>query len=102
MVAVESRSPNLVGERLCSYDDRQIDLNNAKISIFGNCSGFYSELAKPIAMKSLDRKVEDVFTLKASRDRQREMLKANLNNFTPSDRVISLDWRMPPKIAPRE
>jgi photosystem II PsbU protein len=102
MVAMESSSPNLVEQRLCSNSSQKIDLNNANTIAFADCPGFYPTLAKLIVINSPYQNVEDVLSLEDLSDRQRELLKANLDSFTVSDPVVSLDLRMPPRPVPRK
>jgi photosystem II PsbU protein len=102
MVAMESSSPNLVEQRLCSNSSQKIDLNNANTITFADCPGFYPTLAKLIVINSPYQNVEDVLSLEDLSDRQRELLKANLDRFTVSDPVVSLDLRMPPRPVPRK
>jgi photosystem II PsbU protein len=101
-VAIESRSPNVVEQRLCSNSSEKIDLNNANTIAFSDCPGFYPTLAKLIVTNGPYQKVEDVLNLEGLSDHQRELLKANLDNFAISDPVVSLELRMPPRPAPRK
>jgi photosystem II PsbU protein len=102
MMAIESRSSNVIEQRLCSNSSQKIDLNNANTIAFSDCPGFYPTLAKLIVINSPYQNVEDVLNLEGLSDRQREMLKANLDNFTVRDPVVSLDLRMPPRPALRK
>ena len=102
IVAMESRSPNAIEQRLCSNSSQKIDLNNANTIAFSDCPGFYPTLAKLIVINSPYQNVEDVLNLEGLSDRQKELLKANLDSFTVSDPVVSLDLRMPPRPVPRK
>jgi CheY-like chemotaxis protein len=102
MVAMESPSSNLVEQRLCTNSGQKIDLNNANTIAFKDCPGFYPTLAKLIVTNGPYQNIEDVLSLEGLSDRQQEMLKANLDSFTVSDPIVSLDLRMPPRPAPRK
>uniref|UniRef100_B8HJQ2 Photosystem II oxygen evolving complex protein PsbU n=1 Tax=Cyanothece sp. (strain PCC 7425 / ATCC 29141) TaxID=395961 RepID=B8HJQ2_CYAP4 len=75
----------------------KVDLNNANISAFTDCPGFYPTLAKLIIQHSPYQKVEDVLNISDLNDRQRELLQRNLDNFQVSPPVVSLGERMPPR-----
>jgi photosystem II PsbU protein len=102
VVAVGTQLPNVVEERLCSDRGQKIDLNNANMIAFTDCPGFYPTLAKLIVTNGPYQKVEDVLELPGLSERQQKMLKANLDNFTVTDPVVSLEMRMPPRPVPRK
>jgi photosystem II PsbU protein len=101
-VAIDTQLPNVVEQRLCSDDGQKIDLNNANMVAFTDCPGFYPTLAQLIVTNGPYQKVEDVLELPGLNERQKEMLKANLDNFTVTDPVVSLERRMPPRPALRK
>ncbi len=102
LVAVGKQLPNVAEERLCSDEGQKIDLNNANMVAFTDCPGFYPTLAKLIVTNGPYQKVEDVLELPGLSERQQKMLKANLDNFTVTDPVVSLEMRMPPRPVPRK
>jgi photosystem II PsbU protein len=102
VVAAGTQLPTVVEERLCSDRGQKIDLNNANMVAFTDCPGFYPTLAKLIVTNGPYQKVEDVLELPGLSERQQKMLEANLDNFTVSDPVVSLEMRMPPRPALRK
>ncbi len=102
LVAVGKQLPNVAEERLCSDEGQKIDLNNANMVAFTDCPGFYPTLAKLIVTNGPYQKVEDVLELPGLSEHQQKMLKANLDNFTVTDPVVSLEMRMPPRPVPRK
>lgn len=85
--------------RLCQDLAEKIDLNNANLSAFTDCPGFYPTLAKLIVLNGPYEKVEDVLTISDLSDRQQELLQPNLENFTVNEAVIPIEMRMPPSPA---
>ena len=102
VVALGTQLPNVVEQRLCSEDGQKIDLNNANMIAFTDCPGFYPTLAQLIVTNGPYQKVEDILDLSGLNERQKEMLKANLDNFTVTAPVVSLERRMPPRPALRK
>jgi photosystem II PsbU protein len=102
VVAVGTQLPNVAEERLCSEDGQKIDLNNANMVAFTDCPGFYPTLAKLIVTNGPYQKVEDVLELPGLSERQKQMLKANLDSFTVAESVVPLERRMPPRPALRK
>lgn len=84
-------------ERVCLDRGEKIDLNNANLVAFTDCPGFYPNLAGAIVANGPYKKVEDVLKLPDLSERQKELLKANLNNFTVTEPVVPLEMRMPPR-----
>lgn len=83
--------------QLCVESEHKIDLNNANMAAFTDCPGFYPTLAKSIITHGPYEKAEDVLGIEGLSDRQKELLKANLNSFTASEAIVPLEMRMPPK-----
>ena len=87
------------GERLCADTGSKIDLNNANMVVFSDCPGFYPTLAQLIVANGPYDKVEDVLNIPGLKNRQKELLKANLDSFTVSESVVPPEMRMPPRPA---
>jgi photosystem II PsbU protein len=85
--------------RVCQDLEGKIDLNNANVTAFTDCPGFYPTLAKLIVFNGPYSKVEDIFTISDLSDRQQELLQANLENFTVKEPVIPIEMRMSPRPA---
>jgi photosystem II PsbU protein len=102
VVAVGTQLPNVAEQRLCSDEGQKIDLNNANLIAFTDCPGFYPTLAKLIVQNGPYQKVEDVLKLPGLSERQKKMLEANLDHFTVTEPVVSLEMRMPPRPVPRK
>jgi photosystem II PsbU protein len=99
ILAAKAELPSSTEVRLCQDKSGKIDLNNANMSVFTDCPGFYPTLAKLIVVNGPYEKVEDVLTISDLSDRQQELLQANLENFTVNEAVIPLEMRMPPSPA---
>jgi photosystem II PsbU protein len=81
---------------LCA-EDTKIDLNNACISAFTECQGFYPNLAKLIVQNGPYKKVDDVLKISGLSERQKELLQLNLDNFQVKEAIVPLEQRMPPR-----
>ena len=99
VLAVAEEMPNIGGERLCTDSGRKIDLNNANLVAFTDCPGFYPTLARSLVTNGPYEKVEDVLEIPGLSDRQKALLRANLDNFTATEPVVPLEMRMPPRPA---
>jgi photosystem II PsbU protein len=84
------------GETLPVECDK-IDLNNANISAFTDCQGFYPTLAQLIVENGPYQKVEDVLNIKGLNERQTKLLQQNLDRFQVKTAVVPLEQRMPPR-----
>ena len=100
--ALAAELPNVPGERLCKDTGQKIDLNNANLTAFTDCPGFYPTLARLIVTHGPYQKVKDVLKIAELTDGQKDLLKVNLDNFTVTDPVVSLEERMPPRPAMRK
>lgn len=98
LMAVQ-RSPRIENARICSGDGPKIDLNNANAIAFTDCPGFYPNLARSILANGPYNDVKDILDIPGLSDRQKQLLSANLDNFTVTDPVIPLEMRMPPRPA---
>ncbi|MDJ0615852.1 MAG: photosystem II complex extrinsic protein PsbU [Calothrix sp. MO_192.B10] len=83
--------------QLCVESDQKIDLNNANLVAFTECPGFYPTLAKLIVQNGPYQTVEDVLKIPDLTQRQKELLQANLDNFSVNIAVVPLEQRMPPR-----
>lgn len=86
-------------EAVCPGFGEKIDLNNANVVAFTDCSGFYPSLASLIIQNSPYQKVEDVLEIPELTDSQKALLKTEIeaNHFTVTDPVVPLEMRMPPR-----
>ncbi len=86
-VAAESGEPlvNVVDEKLGSAYGEKIDLNNTNIAAFIEYRGLYPTLARKIIQNAPYGSVEDVLNIPGLSERQKEILKANFDNFTVTD-----------------
>jgi len=105
-IALSANHPLLLAEvsgqaeiSLCVPSEDRIDLNNANLAAFMECPGFYPTLAQLIANNGPYHSVEDVLKLPDLTERQKQLLKANLGNFTVSEAVVPMQMRMPPRLT---
>jgi photosystem II PsbU protein len=82
---------------LCDVPIESIDLNNANLSAFTDCPGFYPNLASEILTHGPYETVDDVLAIPDLTDDQKNLLKANLKSFTVTEPAIPLVKRMPPR-----
>jgi photosystem II PsbU protein len=75
----------------------QIDLNNANITAFTDCQGFYPTLAQLVVQSGPYQKVEDVLKIPDLSERQRQLLQQNLDRFKVTEAIVPLEQRMPPR-----
>ncbi len=87
--------------KLCAESNMKIDLNNANVNAFTDCSGFYPTLARLIVKNSPYQKVEEVLNIPELTSRQKDLLKANLNSFEVTESIVPLEQRMPPRPSMR-
>lgn len=88
-----------MAEKLCVDTGQKIDLNNANLTAFTDCPGFYPTLATMIVQQGPYDQVEDVLNLPDLDEQQRQQLRVNLEFFTVSTPIVPLEMRMPPKPA---
>jgi photosystem II PsbU protein len=81
---------------LC-VEDGKIDLNNASLSAFVECPGFYPTLARLIVENGPYQTVDDVLNIAGLSERQKELLQRNLVHFQVKTAVVPLEQRMPPR-----
>lgn len=76
---------NVADEKLGSSYGEKIDLNNTNIAAFIQLRGLYPTLAKLIVQNAPYGSVEDVLNIPNLSSRQKELLQANLDNFTVTE-----------------
>jgi len=81
VLAVEAGFKNPVDAKLGEIAGK-IDLNNTNVRAFQKYRGFYPTLARKILKNAPYEKVEDVLNIPELSDHQKEILQANLGNFT--------------------
>ena len=72
---------NKVDDKLAQIA-KKIDLNNTNVRAFQRYQGMYPTLAKQIIKNAPYEKVEDVLDIPGLSARQKEILQANLDEFT--------------------
>ncbi|WP_416666396.1 photosystem II complex extrinsic protein PsbU [Egbenema bharatensis] len=80
IVAVEVR--NVMDDKLATEFAQKIDLNNTNVRAFMDYPGLYPTLARTILKNAPFDSVEDVLDMPGLTSRQKEVLQANLSNFT--------------------
>ena len=73
---------NRADAKLATEFGKKIDLNNTNVRAFQQYPGLYPTLAKKILKDGPYNKVEDVLNISGLSDRQKEILRANFDNFT--------------------
>ena len=98
--ALDIHSPTLMGETVYrnAADDKlseeygqKIDLNNTNIFAFTELRGLYPTVASKVVKNAPYNSVEDVLNISDLSAHQKELLQANLDNFTvsePSDVLV--------------
>lgn len=74
-----------VGEKLSSEYGKKLDLNNTNVRAFRQYAGLYPTLAGLIIKNAPYESVEDVLNIAGLTANQKEVLQANLDNFTVTD-----------------
>lgn len=87
VLAVESQEAlrNRADDKLSTEFGKKLDLNNTNVRAFQKYPGLYPTLARKIIQNAPYRNVEDVLEIAGLSDRQKEILQANLDNFTATD-----------------
>ena len=76
---------NRADDKLATEFGKKIDLNNTNVRAFTQYPGMYPTLATKIVRNAPYEKVEDVMSIPGLSDRQKQILQANLDNFTVTD-----------------
>lgn len=81
ILAVESGRVNKADKKLREIGDK-LDLNNSPLRSFRKYRGMFPTIAVMIVENAPYEKVEDVLEIPGLTEKQKELLKANLENFT--------------------
>ncbi|KAM3092288.1 photosystem II complex extrinsic protein PsbU [Phormidesmis sp. 146-35] len=76
---------NAVEDKMATDYGKKIDLNNTNLRAFRQYQGMYPTLASLIFKNAPYESVEDVLKIPGLSEKQKEVLQANLNNFTVSE-----------------
>jgi photosystem II PsbU protein len=91
VLAVEEQAPrNVMDDKLATEFGKKIDLNNTNVRAFLDYPGLYPTLARLIIQNAPYEKPEDVLNIAGLSDRQKDVLKNNLKNFTVSSAEAAL------------
>jgi photosystem II PsbU protein len=87
LLAVDSEQSlrNAVEDKFATEFGKKIDLNNTNVRAFRQYSGLYPTLAAKILKNSPYEKVGDVLAIPGLTAEQKELLNANLPNFTVTE-----------------
>lgn len=90
-VMAEGNTPrqNPIDAKLETEYGKKLDLNNANMRSFVDYRGLYPTLARKIIKNAPFDKVEDVMDMPGLSDREKEILQANLENFTVTEQSNS-------------
>ncbi len=80
--AAAEAAQNAVDAKLSSEFGQKIDLNNTNVMAFTKYRGLYPTLAGAIVKNAPYDSVEDVLSIPGLSDRQKSILKENMDNFT--------------------
>ncbi len=73
---------NAVDDKLSTEYGSKLDLNNANVQAFVKYRGLYPTIARKILMNAPYGSVDEVLEIPDLSDRERDIVKANLSNFT--------------------
>lgn len=90
LVLVAQEPRNLVDDKLATEFGEKIDLNNTNVRAFTKYPGLYPTLASMIVKNAPFNTIDDVLDMPGLTDRQKGVLKDNLDNFTISDAEAAL------------
>ncbi len=76
---------NQADKKLGTAFGKKIDLNNTNVRAFQKYPGLYPTLARKILSNAPYEKINDVFNIQGLSEHQKEILQANLDNFTVTD-----------------
>lgn len=85
VLAAEAPLRNRVDDKLATEFGQKIDLNNTNVRAFRRFPGMYPTLAGVVVENAPYEKIEDVLNISGLSDRQKEVLRGNLDNFTVTD-----------------
>ncbi|NJR65559.1 MAG: photosystem II complex extrinsic protein PsbU [Leptolyngbyaceae cyanobacterium CRU_2_3] len=75
---------NRADDKLATEFGKKIDLNNTNVRAFTQYPGMYPGLAATIIKNAPFDSVDDVLAISGLSDRQKEILRSNIKNFTVS------------------
>jgi photosystem II PsbU protein len=84
VLAVEESLRNAVDAKLATEFGEKIDLNNTNVRAFTRYPGMYPTLARMVLKYAPFDEVDDVLKMPGLTDRQKQILQANIGNFTVS------------------
>ncbi|MUG97140.1 photosystem II complex extrinsic protein PsbU [Scytonema sp. UIC 10036] len=76
---------NRADAKLADVYGKKIDLNNTNVRAFQKYPGLYPTLARKIIKNAPYQKVEDILSIEGLSERQKQILQANLDNFTVTE-----------------
>ena len=76
---------NVAADKMQTEYGKKIDLNNTNVRAFRQHQGMYPTLAGIVVKNAPYETVKDVLDIPGLTDRQKEVLQANLDNFTVTD-----------------
>ncbi len=81
---------NAVDAKLATEFGQKIDLNNTNVRAFRQYPGFYPTLARLVIANSPYDKVDEVLQIPGLSDKQKDLLRGNLDKFTvtPADSAL--------------
>jgi photosystem II PsbU protein len=87
VLAVEENQAlrNRADAKLAKVYGEKIDLNNTNVRAFQKYPGLYPTLARKIITHAPYQKIEDVLSIEGLSAHQKQILQANLENFTLSE-----------------
>ena len=84
LLAVEGLR-DAVSDKMTTEYGQKLDLNNTNVRAFRQYQGLYPTLAGAIVKNAPYEKVEDILELPGLTDRQKDILRENLDNFAVTD-----------------
>lgn len=76
---------NAVDDKLRTDYGSKLDLNNTNVQAFRKYPGLYPTLARKILTNAPYESVEEVLNIQGLTDKQVEILRSNLDNFTATE-----------------
>lgn len=85
ILGVQAPRTNRADEKLATEYGKKLDLNNSGVRDFRQYPGLFPTLAALIIKNAPYEKVEDVLKITGLNQAQKDVLQANLDNFTVTD-----------------
>jgi photosystem II PsbU protein len=85
VLLAEAPLRNTADDKLATEFGKKIDLNNTNVRAFRKYPGMYPTLARKVVDNAPYKSVNDVLDIPKLSARQKDLLQANLNNFTVTD-----------------